>query len=66
MCLIILIVLKVRLTYLLIKKVYHSVVFLLYVVFKYIVLCMKKLICAYACTCMHMQAHVSLSMHVYV
>ena len=27
---------------------------------------MNKLMCVYACTCMHMQAHVSLFMHVYV
>ena len=27
---------------------------------------MKRLMCAYACTCMHMQVHVSLSIHVYV
>ena len=27
---------------------------------------MNKLMCVYACTCMHIQAHVSLSMHMYV
>ena len=65
MCLIVFIALKVMLIYLFIRKIYHSIVFLFYLAL-HIVLFVNKLMCVYACSCMHMQEHVPLSMHVYV